>query len=231
MNSQIAPIINNTTSELAPQYHPYYPLDSVISNYQPNTWSVPALLSAFFGVCTILFTTTYLLAKSSNPRLRKPDLITLLWFVLSGSIHLFFEGYYVLHWTTLASRQTLAAQMWKEYAFSDSRYLTQNSMVLSLETLTAVCWGPGCFLAAWMIATDHPARFPVQLVVSVGQLYGDAIYYATSLFDDYATGTSYSRPERMYYWCYFVGMNLFWIVIPGGEREKNCSVKRYRVDC
>jgi len=210
MGSQIVHFMANSTSDLATQYHPYHPQDSHIPNYAPNSWSVPALLSVFFGVCTTLFSSTYFVANALNPKLRRSDLITIMWFVLSGSIHLFFEGYYALHWSTLGSKQTLIGQMWKEYAFSDSRYLTRNSMVLCLETMTAVCWGPGCLLVAWLIVRDRPERFPVQLVVSVGQLYGDALYYATSIFDEVVTGVRYSRPEAAYYWCYFVLMNSFW---------------------
>ncbi|KAK5166657.1 uncharacterized protein LTR77_008201 [Saxophila tyrrhenica] len=206
---------NNMTSELSMQQHPYYPLDSVIPNYVPNTWPVLALLAAFFGVCTVLFSSTYYLAKSLNPRISRNELVTIMWFVLSGSIHLLFESYYTLHFTTLGSLQTLPAQLWKEYAFSDSRYLTANTMVLSLETMTAVCWGPGCLIVAWLIMRNHSMRYPAQMVVSVGQAYGDAIYYATSLFDEFVGGVKYSRPEGVYYWGYFVLMNAFWIVVPG----------------
>lgn len=41
----------------------------------------------------------------------------------------------------------------------------------------------------------------------MGQLYGDALYYATSFFDHAVNGISYSRPEAVYFWCYFVGCN------------------------
>lgn len=41
----------------------------------------------------------------------------------------------------------------------------------------------------------------------MGQLYGDALYYATSFFDHAVNGISYSRPEALYFWCYFVGCN------------------------
>lgn len=130
---------------------------------------------------------------------------------------MFFEGYYAVNFATLGSKQTLIGQMWKEYAFSDSRYLTRNSFVLCMETITAVLWGPGCVIVAAMIIRDHPLRFPLQCIVSAGQFYGDALYYATSLFDHYCEGVSYSRPEPFYYWFYFVLMNFFWIVIPGCE--------------
>ncbi len=34
--------------------------------------------------------------------------------------------------------QDLFGQMWKEYAYSDSRYLTSDAFVLCMETITAV---------------------------------------------------------------------------------------------
>lgn len=75
-------------------------------------------------------------------------------------------------------------------------------------------WGPGSFITAYLISVDHPLRYSLQLIVSLGQFYGDVLYYATSLFDHYILNMSYSRPEAAYYWGYFVLMNAFWIVIP-----------------
>jgi cholestenol delta-isomerase len=66
-----------------------------------------------------------------------------------------------------------------------------------------------------MVATDHPLRFPLQIIVSLGQFYGDVLYYATSMFDHVILDRTYSRPEAAYFWGYFVLMNAFWIAIPG----------------
>jgi cholestenol delta-isomerase len=80
-----------------------------------------------------------------------------------------------------------------------------------------VCWGPLSFVVAGMIATEHPLRHPLQAVVSLGQIYGDVLYYATSMFDHYLLDLTYSRPEPFYFWGYFVLMNAFWIVFPGSR--------------
>ncbi|KAJ9638421.1 hypothetical protein H2199_007110 [Coniosporium tulheliwenetii] len=137
-----------------------------------------------------------------------------MWFVLSGCIHFFFEGYYAYNFRAMGGRQDLFGQLWKEYAYSDSRYLTQNAFVMCMESITAICWGPLSFIVAHLITTEHPLRHPLQAIVSLGQLYGDVLYYATSMFDHYYLERSYWRPEAYYYWCYYVFMNLFWIVIP-----------------
>ena len=73
-----------------------------------------------------------------------------------------------------------------------------------------------------MIPLEHPLRHPLQAMVSLGQIYGDILYYATSMFDLYHKGLNYSRPEPYYFWCYYFFMNFIWIVIPG----RKCSSRR-----
>lgn len=48
----------------------------------------------------------------------------------------------------------------------------------------------------------------------MSHLYGDMLYYATSLFDEYVHGRPYSRPEPYYFWLYYFLMNFIWIVVP-----------------
>lgn len=128
----------NNATLLSHPPHPYYPLEVEITGYLANEWSVPALLGVFFGCCGLLFGSTYFFAKSVQPKLTRGELITLMWFVLSGTIHLVFEGYYAANQAHMGGLQSLMGQMWKEYALSDSRYLTQNAFVLCMETVTAV---------------------------------------------------------------------------------------------
>ena len=135
----------------------------------------------------------------------------------------------------MGANTDIFAQLWKEYAKSDSRYLVSDPFVLCMETVTAVSarrrglpvfvrltkdqflWGPLSFLVAGLIVTSHPLRNPLQAVVSIGQLYGDILYYATCLFDLYYKDLSYCRPEGYYFWVYFAFMNAIWIAIPGSE--------------
>ena len=44
----------------------------------------------------------------------------------------------MLNHATIASSQSLFAQLWKEYALSDSRYLTSDFFMLSVESITVV---------------------------------------------------------------------------------------------
>lgn len=54
---------------------------------------------------------------------------------MSKSVH---TGYYAYNFRNIGGLQTLFGQLWKEYALSDSRYLTQDPFVLCMETITAV---------------------------------------------------------------------------------------------
>jgi cholestenol delta-isomerase len=51
----------------------------------------------------------------------------------------------------------------------------------------------------------------------MAHLYGDTLYYATSLYDYYVNGIPHSRPEALYFWVYYFLMNFVWIVVPACE--------------
>lgn len=190
--------------------HPYYPTTINLPNYVANKGDSIYLVAMFSLVLGSVLLPAYLLI-SSKKEYSLSKRLSFLWFVACGCIHLFFEGYFALTHKTIASNSSLFGELWKEYALSDSRYLTSDSFVLWMETITAVCWGPLCFLNAYQIYTNNPKRHLGIVVASIGQIYGDILYYMTTLFE----GAPHSRPEPFYFWCYFVLMNAFWIVIPG----------------
>ncbi|KAI9887509.1 MAG: hypothetical protein M1823_000688 [Watsoniomyces obsoletus] len=195
--------------------HPYYPLEAEIVGYLANEYSTPMLLALFVAGCAVIIGVTSLMVNGRNPNLPTAEKATIMWFVICGFIHFFFEGYFALNHTRMGPAQNLFGQLWKEYAKSDSRYLTSDPFVLCMESLTAICWGPLGFVVAWMITTSNPLRHPLQIIISLGQIYGDVLYYATSVFDLYYKGLAYSRPEFYYFWGYFFLVNFIWIVIPG----------------
>ncbi|UNI17567.1 Cholestenol Delta-isomerase [Purpureocillium takamizusanense] len=194
--------------------HPFYPLGAPVKNYVANTIGPVTLVAIFAAACGALFVPTALVAARVRPGLPLTELLIAFWFVLCGCIHLFFEGYFAYNFLDMASRTDLFGQLWKEYSLSDSRYMTQDPFVVCMETVTAVFWGPLSFFCAYAVLTRSPLRHPVQLVVSLGQLYGDVLYYCICWFNELLNGLAYSRPERFYYWAYFVLCNAFWIVIP-----------------
>ncbi|KAL4941769.1 hypothetical protein BDV06DRAFT_175995 [Aspergillus oleicola] len=198
----------------SPRLHPYYPLDVRIINYAPNDKSVLGLLSAASVGSIVLLGTTLMLSIWARPNLNKADRIAILWFVLSGTLHCFFEGYFMLNHDRMASAQDFFGQLWKEYALSDSRYMAADTLVLCMETITVLLWGPLCFAVAYLILTSHSLRHPLQIIICMAHLYGDVLYYATSLYDDYVHERPYCRPEPFYFWVYYFLMNFIWIVIP-----------------
>jgi EXPERA (EXPanded EBP superfamily) len=71
----------------------------------------------------------------------------------------------------------------KEYTQADSRYATRDSFVISMEAVTAFVEGPACFLAVYGILARRPWAYTVQIMVSLGQIYGDVLYFATTVLE------------------------------------------------
>lgn len=187
--------------------HPYYPTDLKLTNYTEPTYTTEFILISFLsGVIVILaISLAIILPKQTVTPKHKA---VFLWFIITGSIHLFFEGYFALNHETIAENSGLFDEMWKEYALSDSRYLTSDPFVVMMESITAICWGPLSFLTAYAIYANSPFRYITQLIVSLGQLYGLILYYLTELME----GTTHCRPEAYYFWVYFFGANFVWAI-------------------
>jgi cholestenol delta-isomerase len=92
MASPLRALMNTTSYDGVK--HPYYPLDANIVGYVANESTVLSLLGSFVAGCVAIFGLTYLAVKKVNPRLPATELMTVMWFVLCGCIHLFFEGEY-----------------------------------------------------------------------------------------------------------------------------------------
>ncbi|KAF9967383.1 hypothetical protein BGZ70_009781 [Mortierella alpina] len=167
--------------------HPYYPQDLVLNHYVANTYTVPQIL----GCVSIAFSTIAVMAAALAYQRRQSTLKgrraqwTFFWFFLCGMIHTVFEGYFGLHHATIASETTLLAQVWKEYALSDSRYMTSNTLVLIMERITI-------------------------LVLSLCQIYSCTLYYLTSMVE----GSPHCDPDPYYVYFYFVFFNSFWMIAP-----------------
>jgi cholestenol Delta-isomerase len=187
--------------------HPYYPASLQLPAYNGRTYTQQDILGVFL-VGTLV---VGLLGFRWTRQL--PNLATRLatvWFLLCGCIHLVVEGYFVYHHASISGQSTFLGELWKEYGLSDSRYMSSDPAVVVIEGITAVLWGPMSFLVAYLTIQQHPLHHVLALIVSMGQLYGDVLYYATTLME----GAPHCRPEPFYFWAYFVFANAFWIVIP-----------------
>nr|XP_060494147.1 3-beta-hydroxysteroid-Delta(8),Delta(7)-isomerase [Panthera onca] len=111
-----------------------------------------------------------------------------------------------------SSSSTSSPTLGKEYAKGDSRYILSDNFTICMETITACLWGP---LSLWVVIAflrQQPLRFVLQLVVSVGQIYGDVLYFLTEHRDGFQHG---ELGHPLYFWFYFVFMNALWLVLPG----------------
>lgn len=86
-----------------------------------------------------------------------------------------------------------------------------DSFTVCMETITAVVDGPLSFAAAIAHLTGSRHRYPLQLIVSLCQLYGDTLYMCIEWKEDFVHG-EYGHP--LTFWFYFVFLNLFWIFVP-----------------
>ncbi|KAF4781190.1 emopamil binding protein [Colletotrichum scovillei] len=135
-------------------------------------------------------------------------------------------GYFILNHKSLASDQSLFGQLWKEYALSDSRYLTSDPFMLCVESFTVLVWGPLCWAIVIATAKRNQLRYPFQIIMSVGHLYGVVLYYSTSLIELYSNGVSHSRPEFLYFWVYYIGFNAPWVVVPANRADVVAKLNR-----
>ncbi|GES60269.1 emopamil binding protein [Aspergillus terreus] len=192
--------------------HPFYPPTIQLPHYVTNASQVLSLISQFAFLWAAVIGIAFLVIRNVRPTASRSDQLAFVWMWLRF-IHLFFEAYFVVHHRSLAGSQELFGQLWKEYSLSDSRYLTSDSFLVSMEAITAFCWGPLAFFIAYCIAVQHPVRHALQLIMSLGQVYGDVLYYATSMFGDWFHGVSFCRPEGYYFWFYYFFFNAIWMVI------------------
>ncbi|KAI2642870.1 Emopamil-binding protein [Xylaria nigripes] len=206
-------MVEESTTAAMP-IHPYYPLGVTIPAYAENEAPIPVLLAALAGTLGLAVLSAGLLARKLNPALGTSGLAVFCWFVMNACLHCVFEGYFILNHTTIASSQSLPAQLWKEYALSDSRYLTSDFFMLSVESITVLIWGPLCLVNAIAIVRNSPWRHALRIIACVAHLYGVTLYYATSQCEYYFTNRSHSRPEFVYFWVYYVGFNFPWVIVP-----------------
>ncbi|KAJ3268663.1 hypothetical protein HDV01_002391 [Terramyces sp. JEL0728] len=193
--------------------HPFYPRNIELPHFVPQQYSALEILVPFFaGVgALIVFGTLAINTRTINlTSSRLGTNLVFLWFLSCGVIHTLVEGYYAFNQRDIAGQTAFLADLWKEYAKSDSRYMTSDSFVWIMESVTAMFWGTLSFYNAYLIYTNKPSRHLFQFTVSLGQFYGDVLYYFTTLVE----GAQHCTPHPYYFYFYFVFMNILWIFFP-----------------
>jgi len=192
--------------------HPYYPVDLKIPNYVPNNKGYEELLGVFFGLLSLSLIGLWLvMVRVPHMKGRLLLKVKVSWFFMCGFIHLILEGYFGVYNATIAEGQSYLAQMWKEYSKADSRYIMGDSFTVCMENITAFVDGPLAFLATLAFIRRSPYRYVVQMVLSLCQLYGDVLYFSTEIREGCTHGPV---GHPLYFWFYFIFLNLFWIFVP-----------------
>ncbi|KAI5792543.1 Emopamil binding protein-domain-containing protein [Peziza echinospora] len=213
--------------------HPYHPPTLSLPTYRPPTLSplLAPLLLLLPLLPPLILLNTHLLPRT----LPTPQKLQTTWLLLSGLLHIFFEGYYIRHTTTIISSPSYLAQLWKEYALSDSRYILspRDPFVYPIELVTVAVTGPLCLcVVAGMVWVYWEFRAPGRTidvygegeggkmwlmgylvvgkaVVATAHLWGVALYFLTALESKEKHG-GWSRPEWRYEVGYFWMGNLPW---------------------
>ncbi|KAJ2416707.1 hypothetical protein GGI10_000777 [Coemansia sp. RSA 2530] len=190
--------------------HPYFPQDVPIPHYVRSKLDMGQAFLTLGSAITVLMIISGLLIGRARNALSGKDKLIVMWMLVCAGIHIVLEGYFSFNHGTLAGKKTVMADLWREYAHSDSRYLTSDPFTVIMEGITAVFDGSFAIVTAYGILTDSPIRHPAQLMTSLAQLYGDVLYFATNYMDNFR----YTNPHPMYFYGYFVLMNLPWVIIP-----------------
>ncbi|NXL46089.1 EBP isomerase, partial [Podilymbus podiceps] len=206
---------------MATTAHPYWPrslpLPGYVASARPGWQCAGAVAVAGAGLLAL----GWALGGAGGGASRSPARrLALGWFLTCAAVHGILEGYFSLRHRELPAATGLLADVCERRA-GDARVPGKrgcDDFTVAMETVTAWAWGPLSFLTFLAFLRHHPTRYVLQLLVSLGQLYGDVLYFATEA----QAGWSHSDPRPLYFWGYFVGLNGLWVLVPGALLVDAC---------
>ncbi|GAB4851079.1 hypothetical protein Ancab_030377 [Ancistrocladus abbreviatus] len=189
--------------------HPYVPRDLNLPGFVPGFLSQSTILGGF-GIASAAVISFIWFLSGRCAKISKTDRLLMCWWAFTGLTHMILEGYFVFAPEFYKDKTGFyLAEVWKEYSKGDSRYAGRDSGVIAVEGITAVLEGPACLLAVYAIAAKKSYSYILQLAISLGQLYGTAVYFVTSILE----GDNFSV-SPFYYYAYYIGANGWWVLIP-----------------
>lgn len=185
------------------------PRDLNLVDYAPNLLSQSTILAAY-GLASLFVVSLIRVISGKVPKISKTDRWLMCWWAFTGLTHIILEGYFAFSPEFYKDKSGFyLAEVWKEYSKGDSRYAARDAGVVAVEGITAVLEGPASLLSVYAIATGKSYSYILQFAISLGQLYGTAVYFMTS----YLEGDNFAA-SPYYYNLYYIGANASWVVIP-----------------
>jgi cholestenol delta-isomerase len=137
----------------------------------------------------------------------------MIWCLISGAIHIIWEG----SWSIVAPRLTQDQggwwRFWTLYGRADARYLHADPFIRVLELFTGTVVGVlqlWCGLQFWRRRNLGAATITL-LIVSIMELYGTVMYVGSEMLNHWA---NLDTTSFVHTWIMFVGLNLPWAIFP-----------------
>ncbi|KAK9174932.1 hypothetical protein WN944_026936 [Citrus x changshan-huyou] len=123
-------------------------------------------------------------AGRSSRKLSKTDRWLMIWWAVSGLIHIIHEGYWFFSPEFYKDKSgNYFAEVWKEYSKGDSRYASRHVAVLAIEGIAVIFVGPASLLAMYAIAKGKSYSYILQFALSLVQFYGSSLYFITAFLE------------------------------------------------
>ncbi|XP_019897994.2 emopamil-binding protein-like isoform X2 [Esox lucius] len=140
--------------------------------------------------CGIQFAVGYICAHVCGRKCTGTDRWVLVWLFYDAIVHITLEGPFVYMSLvgTVATSDSIFAELWKEYGKADGRWLHSDPTIVSLELLTVLLDSLLALVLIYAIVKDKHYRHFIQITLCVCELYGgwmtfcpDWLYSAVSL--------------------------------------------------
>ncbi|XP_062865812.1 emopamil-binding protein-like [Trichomycterus rosablanca] len=164
--------------------------------------------------CAAQFALSFALAQICCKKSSGTERWILVWLFYDAIVHITLEGPFVYMSLvgTVATSDSIFAELWKEYGKADEHWLHSDPTIVSLELLTVVLDGFLALLLIYAIIKDKHYRHFVQITLCVCELYGGWMTFCP----DWLMGSpNLNTSNWLYFWVYLVFFNGVWVVVPG----------------
>ncbi|XP_020513765.1 emopamil-binding protein-like [Labrus bergylta] len=163
--------------------------------------------------CSIQMIAAVLLMFRLGRQSSSVDKWILLWLFYDVIVHLTLEGPFVYMSLvgTVETSEGPLAELWREYSRADSRWLTSDPTIVSIELLTVFLDSVIGVLLIHAILQERYYRHFLQITLSVCELYGGWMTFAP----EWLVGSpSLNTSSWLHLWVYLVFFNGLWVLVP-----------------